>query len=166
MKTLASTILIFLISTNLYAQKFAKGSKVVNLGVGYIYGPGVAASAEFAVADDISVGAVAGFSRYSFGYLASNYSSNYILIGGRGSYHLNTILSDAGVKLDKFDVYIGLSGGFQKYIYTGDLSFYAGRTGNIFIGGHGGIRYQFKEKLALYAEGGSPFSTVGISFKL
>jgi hypothetical protein len=166
MKILKLTFLFLFIGSISFAQKFEKGTKAVNLGVGFIYGPGVAGSVEFGIADDISVGLIAGFSRYSFGYSLSNYSSNYLLVGGRGSYHLGTILSGAGIKMDKIDPYIGVSAGIQKYFYSGDLSFYAGRTGGIFYGGHGGIRYQYKEKLGFFAEGGTPFSTIGISFKL
>jgi hypothetical protein len=166
MKKLKITFLFLFFGILCNAQKFEKGAKVVNVGVGYIYGPGVAGSAEFGVADDVSVGIIAGFSRYSFGYSFANYSSNYLLVGGRGSYHLSTILSGAGIKFDKFDPYIGVSAGIQKYFYSGDLSYYAGRTGGIFFGGHGGVRYQYKEKLGFFAEGGTPFSTVGITFKL
>jgi hypothetical protein len=166
MKILKITCLFLLSVSISFAQKFEKGTKAVNLGVGYIYGLGVAGSAELGVVDDVSVGVIAGFSRYSFGYAFSNYSSNYLLVGGRGSYHLGTILAGAGIKLDKIDPYIGVSAGFQKYFYGGDLSYYAGRTGNIFLGGHGGVRYQYKEKLGFFVEGGTPFSTIGITFKL
>ncbi len=160
------TFLLITLCISSFGQTFKKGTKVVNLGVGYIIGPGVAGSAELGVADDISVGLVAGYSRYSFGYLTSNYSSNYLLVGGRGSYHLGTILKGAGVSVDKLDFYLGVSGGLQKYFYGGDLSYYGGRTGNVFFGGHGGARYQYKEKLGFFAEGGTPFSTIGITFKL
>ncbi len=160
------TFLFLLFSFPSISQTYKKGTKSINLGVGFIIGPGVAGSAEFGIADDISVGVIGSYSRYSFGYLSSNYSSNYLLVGGRGSYHLGTVLKSAGVDVDKFDPYIGISAGIQKYFYGGDLSYYAGRTGGIFFGGHGGVRYKYKEKLGFFAEGGTPFSTIGITFQL
>jgi hypothetical protein len=160
------SLIILSLSGSVFSQTFKKGQKVANLGVGlgWGYGLGALASAEIGIADDISLGGFAGISRDSYGAFGYSYSANYVPVGLRGSYHLGTVLENVGVKIDKTDIYLGASGGVFLRFYSNT---YTGTNGGVgpLIGGFGGIRYQLKPSLNVYAEAGTPYSTVGVSFK-
>lgn len=170
MKKIVVLIILFsgcFLFTNVKAQSFMKGTKTINLGLGLGgYGLGLLGSAEVGVTDDISAGIVAGISRRSYGFIGSNWSVNYLAIGGRGSYHFGRILSEAGVNMDKLDPYLGVTLGFRSVGYDNAFDGYSGVGTGVMFGGYGGVRYQLNDKFALMAEGGSPFSSLGISFKL
>lgn len=142
-----------------FGQAFMKGTKTVNVGVNTGYGLGVAASVEAGITDDVSAGLFASFSgRSYFGYRYS-----YILVGARGSYHLGKILSEAGVNVDKLDPYVGLNVGFRTARSNYDFDY--GYGSGVYFGGFGGVRYQVNDKLGIYAEGGYPLSSLGVTFK-
>jgi hypothetical protein len=161
MKNILTFFFLVLFSFYSNAQKWENGSTRINIGLGSIYGLGVVGSIDKGIADNISVGVGASASRY--GYLG--YNATYFSVGGRGSYHLGKILEDAGVKIDKLDSYLGLN--VSYFFGTGNAAWgsYNG-FGGIRIGGHGGLRYQFSDKLNLMVEGGFPYSSIGLSFKL
>lgn len=142
-----------------------KGTKTVNLGVTAGYGLGVVGSVETGVTDDISAGLIASFSSRHYGYSLYNYRVTYIVVGARGSYHLGRILGESGVNVDKLDPYLGLTAGFRAVKYSDSYDNYGGAGTGIYVGGHGGIRYQVNEKLGVYAEGGYPLSSLGVTFK-
>ncbi len=160
-KTLISLLFLGLISFNVDAQSFMKGTKTVNLGVGVGYGLGVLASAEVGVTDAISAGIVVGGSRRSY----FGYGVTYVVAGARASYHFGKILSDAGVNVDKLDPYLGLTGGFRSVKYDNSWGGYSGAGTGLMLGGYAGVRYQLKESLGVFVEGGSPLSSAGITFK-
>jgi hypothetical protein len=144
-----------------HSQAFMKGTKTVNLGVNTGYGLGLVGSVEAGVNDNISAGVIASVSGRS--YFGSRYS--YLVLGARGSYHLGKILEDAGVNMDKLDVYLGLTAGFRSVRYNSEYASYSGAGTGIYIGGHGGVRYQLNDKLGVYLEGGYPLSSAGVTFK-
>lgn len=144
-----------------YSQAFMKGTKTVNLGVNTGYGIGLVGSVEAGVNDNVSAGVIASFSGRGYG----GYRYSYLVLGARGSYHLGTILEDAGVNMDKLDVYLGLTAGFRSVRNSFDYIGYNGAGTGIYIGGHGGVRYQLNDKLGVYLEGGYPLSSAGITFK-
>lgn len=154
-------IFFFAAASSSFGQAFMKGTKTVNLGVNTGYGIGIVGSVEAGVTDDISAGLIASISGRS--YFGSRYS--YVVAGVRGSYHLGRILEEAGVNMDKLDLYLGLTGGYRAVRYNSVYSSYSGANSGIYIGGHGGLRYQLNDKLGLYAEGGYPLSSLGITFK-
>lgn len=143
------------------AQKWEDGSTVANIGIGTIYGFGLVGSVDKGIADDISIGVGASVSRY--GYLGFN--TTYFSVGGRGSYHLGKILEDAGIKMDKTDLYVGLN---LSYFFGSEKDTWIGyrSRGGLGFGGHGGLRYALNDKLNLMLEGGYPYSSIGLSFKL
>lgn len=163
--SLILSTIFFVATTKSFSQSFVKETKTINLGLGYGYGLGVLGSAEVGVTDDISAGVVAGFSRRSYGYFGNNYGVTYLVVGARGSYHFGRLLTESGVNMDKLDPYAGLTAGFRS-VKSGDYNGYSGVDTGVMFGGYIGIRYQFNDKLGFMAEGGSPFSTVGITFKL
>ncbi|MCP9757663.1 hypothetical protein EGI26_21070 [Lacihabitans sp. CCS-44] len=164
-----SRIFLFLLSTICFstqAQSFTKGTKTVNLGLGLGYrGVGVLGSVEVALVDDVSVGLVGGVTRRNYGYYGSNWGVNYIVIGGRGSYHFNKILKEFDVSVDKLDPYLGITAGFRGVTYDNNYAGYNGVNAGLMYGGYLGARYQFKDKLGFMVELGAPFSSGGITFK-
>jgi hypothetical protein len=169
-KLLSVTVLAvfcFIFSENVQAQAFEKGQKNFNIGVGFGYGLGANASFDVAISDLLSVGAVGAFSSRRYGYLlSSNYSVTYIGVGGRVAAHVGKYLKDLGIDDNKIDPYVGAVGGFRAVRYNDTYSsYYGGTSAGILLGGFVGARYYFKEKMAVYAEGGFPYSTVGISLK-
>ncbi len=67
------------------------------------------------------------------------------------------------MNMDKLDPYLGLTGGFRMAKSNWDYDY--GYGSGVYFGGHGGIRYQLNDKLGVYAEGGWPLSSLGITFK-
>jgi hypothetical protein len=129
MKKLLLLFLVGLFSlSQLVAQQstFEKGSKVLNLGIGFgstlytgsyykIGVPPISASLEVGVADgildkgSIGIGGYLGFSshRYSYSYIGYTDSWSYsnFIIGARGAFHYPFV--------DKLDTYTGLLLGFN-----------------------------------------------------
>lgn len=150
------------------AQSFKKGQKNFSIGVGAGYGLGANAAVDYGISDLLSVGLIAGVSSYSYGYglLGSNFRLTYIGVGGRGAVHFGKYLKEIGVNEEKLDPYIGVIGGVRLARYGSDYaSYYTDSNVRPMIGGFLGARYYFKEKMAIYVEGGSPYSTLGISIK-
>jgi hypothetical protein len=155
-----------LVGTQSFAQLAVdKGTKFVNLGVGlggYGYysgggGIGLNAAADFGVAKNITVGAVAGYRSYGS---VGAYNYNSFDIGARGSYHFNEILN---LGTDKADLYAGLGLSYFSFSYGGYLNNY----GAVYVPIHIGGRYFFSENLGGFAELGSSLATLklGITFK-
>ena len=88
--------MLFLISSVCFfsqAQYFEKGTKTVNLGLGVGYGGlSILGSIEVGLVNDLSVGLIGGITRRNYGYFGSNFGVNYIVVGGRATYHFNKIL--------------------------------------------------------------------------
>jgi hypothetical protein len=155
---------VFSITAN--AQAFQKGTKNLSIGVGSGYGLGLNAGVDIGISDLVSVGAIGAFSSRNYGYLTNDYRVTYVGIGGRAGVHFGKYLKDLGIDEDKFDPYVGLTAGFRTVKVGGTYSqYYSGVNGGIFFGGYGGVRYYFKEKLGIYAEGGFPYSSLGLTIK-
>ncbi len=159
--------LCFLFSENINAQAFEKGQKNFSIGVGVGYGLGANAALDYGISDVLSVGVIGGYSSRSYGYLSSfNYRVSYIGVAGRVAAHFGKYLKEVGINEEKLDPYIGAVGGFRTVNYSDAYSsYYSGRNAGIILGGVLGARYYIKDKIALYVEGGVPYSTAGISIK-
>jgi hypothetical protein len=175
------------------AQAYQKGDKLVNIGLGLgaytikeglfsTYtthsGVGLGASGEYGVTDDISAGALFGFSRYSKAASRNvlGGAMNFLHFGGRASYHFGNILK---LQNDKIDVYAGAGIGLRFFTLSIDgataqdvaeiKAEYKKLLGisTIFIPVHVGGRYYFKDNMAAFAELSTGFSVFqgGISFK-
>ncbi len=154
---LLTALFLFGLSSISYAQSSA-GEKTANLGLSLGYGVGVNAALDLNVAPDISVGATGTFNTGYFGV-------SLFTVGVRGAYHLGNILSEPlNLDADKNDPYIGLGLGYRG-ITSGSFTGIGG-FGGVYFGGVVGYRYFFKEKLGIYAEGGFPLSSIGLTFKL
>lgn len=159
------------LTSQTFAQ-FAKGDKIVNLGVG-ISGLGVNAAAEFGIADNIGVGAFFAYERRTFSYLYGSLGGNYgrseITVGARAAYHLGEVL-----KLDnKLDPYV--AAGLGAWIYTNPYADYDFNRNEYVTRSYVlpsflfrvGTRYAFSEKLGGFADIGTGGSWIqaGVSFK-
>ena len=174
--SLVCAIALALSGTNAFAQKFEKGSVIINpgLGLGYWYAGsgfavGFAANAEFSITDDIAIGPYIGFTHwtYDYAYAGNNdISYNFIDFGARGSYHFGRLLK---VKNDNFDPYAGAFLGFVTSSNNYDDNGYADPYDGAVRGGlYAGARYFFSDKFGVFGELGVGYYPVflGVTFKL
>lgn len=160
------TTLCFLYSENINAQAFEKGQKNFSVGVGAGYGLGVNVGVDYGITDLISIGVIGAFSSRNYGYLFDDYRVTYLSFGGRGALHFGKYLKEIGINEDKLDPYIGAVAGFRTVRYSDAYSSaYNGLNAGLMLGGYVGARYYIKEKIAIFAEGGVPYSTLGVSLK-
>ncbi len=170
--------LLALLQTNVQAQAYQKGSKLINVGLGLgaykvnllkslfaekltgAHGSiGVGGSFEVGITDQISAGGLFGYSR------DSDLEMNFIHIGARGSYHLAEVMK---LNNNKIDIYAGAGVGFRIMSAEGATSEDFEGLNKIFIPIHVGGRYYFKDNMAAFTELGTGFAIFqgGISFKL
>ena len=156
---------------------FAKGVQNLHVGIGFpaIIGEGstqippVHVSYERGITDHISVGGYLGYtstkSRTDFldGELVAKYS--YVIIGARGSYHVQLV--------DKLDTYGGLMLGYNiasgKVTATDDV--FSGTLGSAAAGGvalaaHIGANYMFNEKMGAFAEIGYGVAALNVGLNV
>ena len=164
-------LLLLVIGLLAGTQSFAqlavdKGTKFINLGIGvggYGYfngsGLGLNAAADFGVAKNITVGAVAGYRSYGSGITSFD-------IGARGSYHFNELLN---LSTDKADLYAGVGLSYFSFSY-GDTYIRSLGIDNtystVYVPIHIGGRYFFTESLGGFAELGSSLATLKIGLTL
>ena len=136
----------------LSAQSYGKGDVVVNAGLQTNTGTNLIGTADFGVANNISVGAGLWFQSISF----FGVSSTSLSLLGRGAYHFGE-----AVNVDKLDLYgggelaINLNGGGTNFALLP------------------GARYYFNDKIGAFLElpiylgsGGGAYFRLGASFKL
>jgi len=112
---IAAFLLLVITSTQVKSQSFSVGDKDVNIGIGFGthwgYGktviPPISISLDYGFKDDIGPGVIGiggyfGFSSSKYDWSIYDYGWRYtsILVGARGSYHMEF--------LDKLDTYAGL----------------------------------------------------------
>jgi len=182
-KLLLSFAVVIFTATQLYAQApaFAKGYKVINLGLGLgsnlfretYYNtivPPISASFEVAAKDHvlekgvIGVGGYLGASLYKYEFSRNGWKTTDLIIGARGNFHYPL--------LDNLDTYSGfmLGYGILRVEYFGDYGEddYTGSSNGIqwawFVGG----RYYFRENMAVMLElgYGVAYLNIGIALKL
>ncbi|RFS15432.1 hypothetical protein [Emticicia sp. C21] len=160
----AVAILCCIFAENTQAQAFQKGTKNLNVGLGLGYGVGANASFDVGVHELVSVGVGGAFSSRNYW----GYRTTYIGLGVRGAVHIGKFVNEAlSIDDNKFDPYVGLSGGLRIANYNDDYTNYYGNATDLLIsfGGYAGARYYFKEKLGVYAEAGFPYTSLGITLK-
>ena len=182
MKTAISfVLLVFLLplflDAPLAAQEstFAKGDKVLNLGIGFgssyyssfytSHMPAISASFEVGVIDGIldkgSIG-VGGYIGYSSAKYSNYWKTSNFLIGARGSFHYPLA--------NKLDTYTGLQLGYNifstKYYDTYSGAFNASSSGLAYAW-FAGARYYFSDKFAGMIEVGYgiAYLNLGVAIK-
>ena len=138
--------------------------------------PPIGVSYEYAVQDNITVGAFGAYSSQQYVLSASGYSVttdySYMFFGGLANYHFGFIESDS------FDVYAGLRLGYLSFStdtsthdsnnnYYSNLNGTADISGMVF-GGQVGARYFFSDNLAahLMLGYGVSYFNLGLTYKL
>jgi len=145
---------------------FAKGDKLLNLGIGvnsyYSGGIPLGASFEIGIMDFLSVGG-------SLDYLSKTYYNTKftsLYIAARGSYHFNELLK---LNTNKADLYAGATVGFRSFNWADDYYTLGGRYGNgAYVGAFAGAKWYFTNAFGAFAEVGAIGSTnakIGICFK-
>lgn len=172
MKKVMFTLVLALlfVFNNAIGQEYAKGTSVLNvgLGVGGFNGPSLSASFEvgaFPIGDDfgvIGLGALAGFRTYTQLFSGtSDYRYNTLAFGPRGTFHFTVI------PVEKLDVYAAV----QILLRHHSVKFDGQTIGDsdLDLGSNfvAGARYYFAEKMSVFGEVGYGLSylTAGISFK-
>lgn len=174
----AALILLALVSTSkTFAQsKFndVTGTTLVNAGIGLgsygLNGTGglpLTASVEHGFSKEISAGVEVSFVQRKF---ASDWKYTYFIIGARGSYHFNEILSVTNPKLDVYGGAGLLYRHFKiKYGKNGSEDYFGKSSdGAISIDLHAGSRYMFSDNIGAFAEVGYGISPLklGVTLKL
>ncbi len=164
-------------------KMYSKGVNVGQIGIGIgglggFYGssslPTITAGLDFGIHKDVSVGGLIGYtaSTYESNYFVLNTPSayklkyTYIVIAGRGSYHLP-------LDVENTDFYGGLDLGYtivsSKFEGTNTIQAgFVGASGSyMFFGIHAGGRYYFSPKFSAFAELGYGFGilNIGIAMK-
>lgn len=175
MKKVLLSLAILIIAFSANAQKesglsFDKSTSYLHAGIGFGGGfysgtitlPPVSVSYEKAVTENISVGAIVGYSSSRYNYLGTDeFKYTYILIGARGNYHFATS--------EKFDPYAGLTLGYNIVsvsVPSGSQN-YTAKGSALLAGGQLGANYYFSPKLGAFAEIGYGIGifTIGLTAK-
>ena len=161
MKNLLIFLSIFLVSFSSLKAQDSEQKINIFLGIGgsiqgaKIKTPAFYGSYEYFISDNLSIGALAGYStlsvtniNFSQGGTEEDNTSN-IVFGGLANYYL--------LRNDDFETYFGLS-----------LGYGSGLTASLFYEFHGGARYQINESISINSELGFGLSLlkVGVSFDL
>jgi hypothetical protein len=151
-----------------------KGMNVLNAGIGLgsygLSGTGgmpLVASFEHGFSKNISAGASLGFIQKKF---ADDWKYTYLIIGARGSYHLNEAFKIVNPKLN---VYAGAGLFYRRYSF--DYTFegpdelgydYDASGGDIDFELHAGGRYLFNNSVGAFAELGYGISPLQLGLTL
>lgn len=149
---LLTAVAVLLVSFSSFSQGFDKGVSNVNLGLNLGWGVGVQGTFDVGIAERLSIGAGASINT---GYLS--YSS--FAVGARVGYHFGSHFNEwFNFDDSKSDPYVGATLGFRGYG--------RGLYNHVYGGGFVGYRYGLSDKFGVYAEAGSPYSSLGITLKL
>ena|ERR1035437_856302 len=153
------------------AVSFDKSTSYLHFGVGFGGGfyagtvtlPPISASYEKAVTENISVGAIVGYSSSKYNYFGTDeFKYTYILIGARGNYHFATT--------EKFDPYVGATLGYNVVSVSAPSSGsnYIAKGSALLFGAQLGANYYFSPKFGAFAELGYGIGilTIGLTAKL
>ena len=176
---LISVLLVIAVSLSFSQMAYKKGDQVVNLGIGLggfagAYGTGAIAITggyEYGYNENISLGGVLGYSSSTQDYFDGSFKYSYIVIGARGSYHLDLFHNP------NIDTYGGILLGYNIVSSSwtwnnGYNNYFGGAYGasasyleyGIYVGG----RYYFDPHWAVQAELGYGLGVlnIGIAYKL
>ncbi len=183
-----SALFLTLINLNASAQNTDNTSRekfgsTLNLGAGIgYYGYGgrplsmITLNCEFDIARNITLAPFIGFSSYSnryywgndkYAYKYYSYRETSVPVGVKGAYYFDELLS-AG---SKWDFYAAASIGFEFHSISWDNGYYGEQyvvheASPLYLAGHIGTRYHITQKVGLFLDLSTAFSTFGLSFKL
>lgn len=148
MKRLILGTVLLVGSFTLAAQSpIAPGEKQFNAGVGLSsYGVPLYAGVDFGVAQDISIGGVFSYRKFSDGFAGTNFDWTLIVLGLNGNYHFDNILDLPS----DWNVYGGLTLGY--YIWSEPSGYTGTRASGLGIDAQVGTRYFFSKTFAVNLE--------------
>ena len=178
---LTALLLMLLAGNALFAQSKdggfndVQGANFLNAGIGLgsygLAGSGLPLTATFehGFSKNISAGVGLGFIQTK---VTDYWKYTYLMIGARGSYHLNEALNISNTKIDVY----GGAGLFYRHYKWKDTFGYAdepsgwnnsGSAGDVVFDLHAGARYMFGNSVGAYAELGYGISPLqlGVSLK-
>lgn len=144
------------------------------LGTRSIGVPPINGFVEYGIHEFITVGAFAGFARYSYDYTFGDYTWTFVNFGPRGSVHITRFFNevfDQDIDEEKIDWYVSLLAGLELRSYSSDFDGLLNDTDNdvdLILGPVTGVRYYINDNFAIYAEGGRGsfgWLTFGLSVK-
>ncbi len=167
MKKIIFAVTLLLGVGNVSAQTFAKGTLVIQggVGLGSDIGLPIGLFYEYGISDKLGAGVYAGYASKTetlpfFGDLKHTYT----LFGARGNYH--------SFQSDKMDTYVGILIGYNAASLTvsntpAGLQTPVAASAMVF-GGHVGGRYYFSDSLAAFGEigYGLGYLNLGLAYKL
>ncbi len=127
--------------------------------------PPLTAFYEMGIHEKITVGPFVSYAQWSYDYLSVGnnygYSWSFLQIGGRGSYHLTSLINDwfdAEIDESQWDIYATLLVGFEFRSFSYDDDFDDAldydNDWRLFVGPLAGTRYFLNERFALFLEAG------------
>ncbi len=175
MKKLLLFISIIIAANFSFAQEKHGNTLNIGLGLGY-YGylggsvPALNINYEFDVANNFTIAPFISF--WSYYYTESykgnkyRYRSTIVPVGAKGSFYLDDL-----VNLDsKFDIYLGLSLGFNLGYGRWDDGYegpkYSRTYNPLYLDLHAGAEYHFNDKLGIYLDLSSGFSSLGLAIHM
>jgi hypothetical protein len=172
--SLFATNSLFAQNTNGAGFRDVKGVNLLNAGIGLgsygLSGTGgipLTASFEHGFTRNISAGATLGFIQKKYAY---DWKYTYLLLGARGSYHLNEAFK---IENSKVDVYAGLGLLYRRYSFKythndADEPLYdlSSSGGEMDFEIHAGGRYLFNNNLGAFAELGYGISPLQVGLTL
>jgi hypothetical protein len=159
------------IAANSQNGAYAKGDKLLNVGIGinsyYSGGIPFGASFELGITDAISVGGNVDYLSHKYKDLG-NFKFTALYIGARGSYHFNELLN---ISNDKIDLYGGVTLGYRVFSWKDDFG--SDGLGNsygsgVYLGILAGGKYYFSNNIGAFVELGAIGSTnarIGLAVK-
>jgi hypothetical protein len=166
MKKVILTLFWVTLTTITFGQSsLPKGNSQINGGVGLsTWGIPVYLGFDYAVHQDITIGAEASFRGYRENWKSNKYNHSIVGIAGNANYHFNTLLKIPS----NWDFYAGVNLGF--FIWNSPNNYPGVGSNGIGLGGQLGGRYFFSNKVGINLEvgGGNAFSggKFGLTIKL
>lgn len=123
--------------------------------------PPLTAFYEKGIHEKITVGPFVSYAQWSYDYVSWGYNWSFFQVGGRGSYHLTSLLNewfDSEIDESKWDIYATLLVGFEFRSFSYDDDFGDGldydNDWRLFIGPLAGTRYFLNDNFTLFLEAG------------
>lgn len=142
--------LILLGAGTIMAQSpIAPGEKQLNAGIGLSsYGVPIYVGVDLGVAQDLSIGGVFSYRKFSDGFAGTNFDWTLLVIGANGNYHFDNVLDLPS----DWNVYAGLTLGY--YIWSEPSGYTGNRASGLGLDAQVGTRYFFSKTFALNLEVG------------
>lgn len=147
MRKLIFGLLLIGASAVMAQSPIAPGEKQLNAGVGLSsFGVPLYVGVDLGVAQDLSVGGIFSYRKFSDGFAGTNFDWTLIVIGLNGNYHFDNILDMPS----DWNLYAGLTLGY--YIWSEPAGYAGNRASGLGLDAQVGTRYFLSKTFALNLE--------------